>query len=165
MSEKRNIRDHKRRLLAAKYELRRKLYKAFCKDPDLPRRIPSFHRREILRRSPKGDQLVKFYLSVFSISKLIKLAKPVGVNFPEHPLSPPKGWDHVWQYKQNLKLDLVKRSSSGIGRSLCQDCPSNLSLGGPQPIRLPQTGSFIERSYRSLSSRSGSRSLFHYTWR
>jgi hypothetical protein len=34
MSEKRNIRDHKRRLLAAKYELRRKLYKAFCKDPD-----------------------------------------------------------------------------------------------------------------------------------
>nr|YP_010932239.1 ribosomal protein S14 [Hedyosmum orientale]WKT05470.1 ribosomal protein S14 [Hedyosmum orientale] len=37
MSEKRNIRDHKRRLLAAKYELRRKLYKAFCKDPNLPR--------------------------------------------------------------------------------------------------------------------------------
>nr|YP_005090479.1 ribosomal protein S14 [Lotus japonicus]YP_005090493.1 ribosomal protein S14 [Lotus japonicus]AET62939.1 ribosomal protein S14 [Lotus japonicus]AET62953.1 ribosomal protein S14 [Lotus japonicus] len=36
MSEKRNIRDHKRRLLAAKYELRRKLYKAFCKDSDLP---------------------------------------------------------------------------------------------------------------------------------
>lgn len=36
MSEKRNIRDYKRRLLAAKYELRRKLYKAFCKDSDLP---------------------------------------------------------------------------------------------------------------------------------
>ena len=36
MSEKRNIRDHKRRLLAAKYELRRKLYKAFCKDSYLP---------------------------------------------------------------------------------------------------------------------------------
>nr|QOS02866.1 putative ribosomal protein S14 [Neolamarckia cadamba]QOS02887.1 putative ribosomal protein S14 [Neolamarckia cadamba] len=31
MSEKRNIRDDKRRLLTAKYELRRKLYKAFCK--------------------------------------------------------------------------------------------------------------------------------------
>jgi small subunit ribosomal protein S14 len=28
MSDKRNIQDHKRRLLAAKYELRRKLYKA-----------------------------------------------------------------------------------------------------------------------------------------
>ncbi|CAK9185117.1 unnamed protein product [Ilex paraguariensis] len=36
MSEKQNIRDHKRRLLVAKYELRRKLYKAFCNDPDLP---------------------------------------------------------------------------------------------------------------------------------
>ncbi|KAG4946735.1 hypothetical protein JHK87_042742 [Glycine soja] len=36
MSDQRNIRDHKRRLLAAKYELRRKLYKAFCKDSDLP---------------------------------------------------------------------------------------------------------------------------------
>ncbi|CAL0324945.1 unnamed protein product [Lupinus luteus] len=36
MSEKRNTRDHERRLLAAKYELRRKLYKALCKDSDLP---------------------------------------------------------------------------------------------------------------------------------
>ncbi|XLR68828.1 hypothetical protein HN51_015913, partial [Arachis hypogaea] len=33
---KRNIRDHKRRFLVTKYELRRKLYKAFCKDLDLP---------------------------------------------------------------------------------------------------------------------------------
>lgn len=32
MSEKQNIRDHKRRLLAAKYELRRKLY-PFVKIP------------------------------------------------------------------------------------------------------------------------------------
>ncbi|GAV71641.1 Ribosomal_S14 domain-containing protein [Cephalotus follicularis] len=33
----RNIPDHKRRLLAAKYELRRKLYKALCNDPAIPR--------------------------------------------------------------------------------------------------------------------------------
>ncbi|ESQ52051.1 hypothetical protein EUTSA_v10017324mg [Eutrema salsugineum] len=33
---KRNSADHRRRLLAARFELRRKLYKAFCKDPDLP---------------------------------------------------------------------------------------------------------------------------------
>ncbi|MED6212211.1 hypothetical protein PIB30_081041, partial [Stylosanthes scabra] len=32
----RNILDQQRRLLATKYELRRKLYKAFCKDSDLP---------------------------------------------------------------------------------------------------------------------------------
>lgn len=36
VSEKRNLRDHKRRLLAEKYELRGKLYKAVCRDPDLP---------------------------------------------------------------------------------------------------------------------------------
>uniref|UniRef100_A0A0D9X3Y1 Succinate dehydrogenase [ubiquinone] iron-sulfur subunit, mitochondrial n=1 Tax=Leersia perrieri TaxID=77586 RepID=A0A0D9X3Y1_9ORYZ len=36
VSEKRNLLDHKRRLLAAKYELKGKLYKAVCRDPDLP---------------------------------------------------------------------------------------------------------------------------------
>jgi len=36
VSEKRNLRDHKRRLLAEKYELRGKMYKAVCRDPDLP---------------------------------------------------------------------------------------------------------------------------------
>ncbi|KAF7096207.1 hypothetical protein CFC21_098189 [Triticum aestivum] len=36
VSEKRNLRDHKRRILAAKYELRGKLYKAVCRDPELP---------------------------------------------------------------------------------------------------------------------------------
>ncbi|CAL9005699.1 unnamed protein product [Prunus brigantina] len=34
--ENANIRDHHRRLLAAKYELRRNLYKALCQDPSLP---------------------------------------------------------------------------------------------------------------------------------
>ena len=34
--ENANIRDHHRRLLAAKYELRWNLYKALCKDPSLP---------------------------------------------------------------------------------------------------------------------------------
>ncbi|KAG5563040.1 hypothetical protein RHGRI_005699 [Rhododendron griersonianum] len=36
VSEKRNIQDHNRRQLAAKYELKRNLYKALCKDPGLP---------------------------------------------------------------------------------------------------------------------------------
>lgn len=36
MSDGRNLMDQKRRLLAEKYELRRKLYKALSKDTDLP---------------------------------------------------------------------------------------------------------------------------------
>ncbi len=51
MSKKRNIRDHKRRLLAAKYELRRKLYKAFCKDPDLPRDKHRYKLSKLPRKS------------------------------------------------------------------------------------------------------------------
>ncbi|URE01300.1 Ribosomal protein S14 [Musa troglodytarum] len=47
MSEKRNILDHKRRLLANKYELRRKLYKAFSKDSDLPYEMRDKHRYKL----------------------------------------------------------------------------------------------------------------------
>lgn len=36
VGDKRNILDYKRRQLASKYELRRKLYKALCRDPELP---------------------------------------------------------------------------------------------------------------------------------
>lgn len=43
----------------------------------LPRIIPSFHRREIRRGSPKGDRLIPFYLSVFTFSKCILLSKRV----------------------------------------------------------------------------------------
>ena len=55
MSEKRNIRDHKRRLLAAKYELRRKLYKAFCKDPDLPSDMRDKHRYNLSKLPRKSS--------------------------------------------------------------------------------------------------------------
>jgi small subunit ribosomal protein S14 len=33
------IRDHKRRLLVAKYELKRMYYKAICQDRNLPNKI------------------------------------------------------------------------------------------------------------------------------
>ncbi|KAK4409322.1 Ribosomal protein S14, mitochondrial [Sesamum angolense] len=58
MSEKRNIRDHKRRLLAAKYELRRKLYKAFCKDPDLPSDMRDKHRYK-LSKLPRNSSFAR----------------------------------------------------------------------------------------------------------
>lgn len=58
MSEKRNIRDHKRRLLAAKYELRRKLFKAFCKDPDLPSDMRDKHRYK-LSKLPRNSSMAR----------------------------------------------------------------------------------------------------------
>ncbi|XP_048497828.1 ribosomal protein S14, mitochondrial-like [Beta vulgaris subsp. vulgaris] len=47
VGDKRNILDYKRRLLAAKYELRRKLYKALCKDPELPSNTKEKHRYKL----------------------------------------------------------------------------------------------------------------------
>ncbi|KAK2374863.1 ribosomal protein S14 [Trifolium repens] len=66
MSEKRNIRDHKRRLLAAKYELRRKLYKAFCKDSDLPSDMRDKLRYNISRSFDGHKEIV-----------LVETAKPI----------------------------------------------------------------------------------------
>lgn len=43
----------------------------------LPRLLPVHHRHVISKRDDRADFLVKLYLSWFSISKLIKLAKPV----------------------------------------------------------------------------------------
>ncbi|KAG2672345.1 hypothetical protein I3760_13G035700 [Carya illinoinensis] len=37
--ENRNIHDHQRRQMAAKFELKRKLFKAFLRDPDLPAEV------------------------------------------------------------------------------------------------------------------------------
>nr|AKI85094.1 ribosomal protein S14 [Geranium phaeum] len=36
IDENRNVEDHRRRLLYNKYEMRRNLYKALCRDPSLP---------------------------------------------------------------------------------------------------------------------------------
>lgn len=58
MSEKQNSRDHKRRLLAAKFELRRKLYKAFCKDPDLPSDMRDKHRYK-LSKLPRNSSFAR----------------------------------------------------------------------------------------------------------
>nr|QOI17216.1 mitochondrial ribosomal protein S14 [Hepatica maxima] len=58
ISENRNIQDHKRRLLAAKYEVRRKLYKALCKDPDLPSDMREKHRYK-LSKLPRNSSFTR----------------------------------------------------------------------------------------------------------
>ncbi|KAK8948906.1 hypothetical protein KSP39_PZI005977 [Platanthera zijinensis] len=55
MLDKRNLRDHKRRLLAAKYELRRKLSKAFCQDPDLPSDMRDKYRSKLSKLPRKSS--------------------------------------------------------------------------------------------------------------
>ena len=43
----------------------------------LPRIIPAFHRRVILRRDHDSDRLIQFYLSLFSINRIIPCTKKV----------------------------------------------------------------------------------------
>ncbi|KAL4183171.1 hypothetical protein AMTRI_Chr11g96840 [Amborella trichopoda] len=67
-SEKRIIRDHKHRLFAAKYELRRKLYKAFCKDLDLPSDIWDKHRYK-LSKLPRNSSFARVRNRCISTSR------------------------------------------------------------------------------------------------
>ncbi|ERM97419.1 hypothetical protein AMTR_s00251p00014110 [Amborella trichopoda] len=67
-SEKRNIRDHKHRLLGAKYELRRKIYKAFCKDPDLPSDMTD-KRRYKLSKLPRNSSFARVRNRCISTSR------------------------------------------------------------------------------------------------
>jgi small subunit ribosomal protein S14 len=54
----RNVLDHKRRLLAAKYEVRRKLNKAFLKDPNLPSEMRDRHRYK-LSKLPRNSSFTR----------------------------------------------------------------------------------------------------------
>ena len=75
MSEKRNIRDHKRRLLAAKYELRRKLSKAFCQDSDLPSDMRDKHRYKLSKLPRKSS-----FARVRKRNRCIFTGRPRGVD-------------------------------------------------------------------------------------
>nr|WML72271.1 ribosomal protein S14 [Ceratophyllum demersum] len=72
MSEKRKIRDHKRRLLAAKYELRRSLYKAFCKDPLIDSDMRDKH-RVLLSKLPRNSSFSRVR------NRCISTGRPRGV--------------------------------------------------------------------------------------
>ncbi|KAK6792818.1 hypothetical protein RDI58_011899 [Solanum bulbocastanum] len=54
----RNIQDNKRRLLSAKYELRRKLYKAFVQDPQLPPEMREAHQYK-LAKLPRNSSFTR----------------------------------------------------------------------------------------------------------
>ena len=45
-----------------------------------PRIIPAFHRRIITRKDDRADELVRLYLSFFTLNRIIKLAKKVSYN-------------------------------------------------------------------------------------
>ncbi|KMZ70229.1 Ribosomal protein S14, mitochondrial [Zostera marina] len=78
----RNIQDHKRRLLYAKYEVKRRLFKALVRDPDLPSDLHDKFRNK-LSALPRNSSLTRVrnrcifsgrargVLSLFRMSRIV----------------------------------------------------------------------------------------------
>ncbi|KAJ4903607.1 Ribosomal protein S14 protein [Raphanus sativus] len=92
---KRNGADHRRRLLAARFELRRKLYKAFCKDPELPVEMREKNRYK-LSKLPRNSAFTRirnrfdknYICKVFQEATkagatTLAFADTVGINMPQ----------------------------------------------------------------------------------
>lgn len=72
----------------------------------LPRIIPAFHRRMILRRDHVSDRLVQFYLSLFSINRIIPTTKKVTKSTFKSIVSPPRDPDSISEVVSELKCVL-----------------------------------------------------------
>lgn len=71
-----------------------------------PRIIPSFHRKMIINRDDQSDMLVKIYLSFFSLSKCITLAKRVSRKTFDSIISPPHDLEAINDMVSDIKCSL-----------------------------------------------------------
>ncbi|WRX13024.1 hypothetical protein QQP08_005511 [Theobroma cacao] len=90
--------------------------------------IPSFHQQLMYKKDGKADQLVKIYLSFFSLAKVIQLAKRIDKLLFSSIVSPwddperndmgsnLEGLSHSWACKSNV--DLVSQEINGSGSCL-----------------------------------------------
>lgn len=68
-----------------------------------PRIIPSFHRRWILRKDDRADIFVQLYLSFFSLSKILVLAKRVRKSTLTSIISPVDDIEAVTEVVSDMK--------------------------------------------------------------
>ena len=71
-----------------------------------PRIIPAFHCRVIYGGGPRADECVRFYLSVFSLYRIVILAKKISKNTFEPFITPIKDMDRVLRFVGDLKQSL-----------------------------------------------------------
>lgn len=69
----------------------------------IPRIIPTFHRRMILRRDEKADRIVQYYLSIFTVSRLIPLSKRISKHTFTSIIEPASPHDATHQVVDELK--------------------------------------------------------------
>lgn len=82
----------------------------------LPRIIPPHHRAMIRRRDEKSDLLVKWYLSIFSLSKVITLAKKVDKSTFASIVTPVTDMDSVLELVGSIKECFNRRYVPWIKR-------------------------------------------------
>lgn len=85
----------------------------------LPRIIPRYHRRVIMQRNERSDLLVKCYLSFFSLSRIVLLAKKVNSGTFKSIITPWRDPDRVVRCVDHLKTyiaDLSSRYLPGLPR-------------------------------------------------
>ena len=88
-------------------------------DLGYPRIIPAFHRRLMYRKDDRADELVRMYLSFFSLSKIIVLAKKVNADTFKSIISPVEDMETVTEVVGQIKgclSDLMVRYVPGIKR-------------------------------------------------
>lgn len=89
----------------------------------LPRSIPSFHRKCISMKGDRGDRIVKFYLSIFSLSKLILVGKKMNYQY-KSIVSPPTS------LPADLIVDIREKAVEFAERYIpfCFQIPMNLGF-------------------------------------
>lgn len=73
-----------------------------------PRIISSYHRRLIYRRDDRADTIVQVYLSFFSLSKIILVAKRVNKATFKSIIEPWRSVNDVLSLVSEVKIDLPK---------------------------------------------------------
>nr|CAH2951233.1 RNA-dependent RNA polymerase [Chinese swamp cypress mitovirus]CAI5383941.1 RNA-dependent RNA polymerase [Chinese swamp cypress mitovirus] len=108
-----------------------------CNKSGIPRIIPSFHRIDLIRRDTKSDNLIRFYLSLFSIYKIIViLNRKVSMkNIMSAPVTSQKDWvgmDHLkdvceaWRSRYPVVWDWFDHLKFPISWSVSPTCKSSL---------------------------------------
>ncbi|TQD69937.1 hypothetical protein C1H46_044529 [Malus baccata] len=100
-----------------------------------PRIIPAFHCRVIYGGGPRADECVRFYLSVFSLYRIVILAKKISKNTFEPFITPIKDMDRVLSSIQaRFCLNLRGRRRSGSPATTSVDPTKSLNLAAARSL-------------------------------
>ena len=101
-----------------------------------PRIIPVFHRKKIYRGTAESHRLVRLYLTIFSIGRIIKLAKPVNKGTYSSIIFPPRDMDSIQSMVSDIKCVLPRRYIPTLAKIPRVDL--GCSLKGLPKFNIPQ---------------------------